>query len=290
MEQRDIHINDHINVSDTLLSAGGPERGYLGKDGKWHRGFRTSITAVSDLGEILFEEEQNTQVLGGAIHTLEALFGVKSELQIASLNQILGIANDGPDPTPEQKAQRSICLFGVGTSGAGDVIGSVKDVDYREREIGGMVPFRVTDQPLPANEAGKYHFRQVQPNGKTAYYLKSFDTAPEIKNLWADGEGGEDGTKVEDNPHESARKTPIDTFVEIKLTINSKDLREYFTEKGDVEAARFNTIALCVATPGTVGDGTKDFKDVIMYSKFNFNNEPLDLPKNITFYYRIYMS
>lgn len=286
MEAKHITLSDHITTRDYLTNG----RGYIGKDGKVHRGSRTSITAVDSLGQILFEKEENTQVLGGAIHTLEELFKVKSELQIDTLNDILNIANDGPELTPEQLAMTSICLFGVGTSGAGDVIGSVKDVDYRERELGEMIPMRVTDQPLPSNEADRYGFRKLQDNGKTASYLKTFDTEPIIKVLWADGEGGEDGTKVEDNPHESPRTTPIDTFIEMQLTITTKDLREYFTDRGNIEAARFNTIGLFTGVLGEVGDGTQDYRNVKLYSKFNFNNESLDLPKNITFYYRIFMS
>lgn len=280
------HLYDLMGISDEITKSKDTNITH----GSEHRGFRTSITAVSDLGEVLFEEEQNTQVLGGSISTLESLFGVKSKLDIEDLNTVLNIATGGPDLDEEQLKSQNICLFGVGIGGSGDTLGSVLDVDYKSRTLDGMIPLRVTDQPLLDNEAERYGFRKKNEDGTTSYYLKTFDAAPEIHVLWADGEGDEDGSAVEDNPHESPREDKIEAFVELRLTIDKKDLREYFESQGTSEVARFNTLGLFFATKGEVADGLQDYKGVRLYSKFNFNNEPLDLPKSITFYYRIYTS
>jgi len=175
-----ILLNDKLVLNDKIQCSFKP-----------HSLFKTKIIAghdlmkdkngVSQLGEVLFEQE-NMTVLGGALFTLTKLFGVDSPLSIESLNSIMNIANDGPVPDKFSK-DNVVCLFGIGIGGCGDSLTSVKDVKFYEREIMDMIPLRVTEESLTAEEQEKYWFRQTRPDGKTAYYLKKFEAVPEIKVL-----------------------------------------------------------------------------------------------------------
>jgi hypothetical protein len=251
--------------------------------------FRTKIIGYNELGEKLFESENNI-VIGGALYILEKLFGVRSSLTVDYLNDIMGIANTGTPITDIYPKDNVVCLFGVGIGGAGDSISSVKPVDFKEREIMNMIPFRYTDQPLASADANKYWFRKQNADGKTAYYLKKFETEPVIKALWKDAVGDEDGTEVQNGVHTSTRTEPIETFVELVLKINKNDCREWFEVNGNIEQARINSIGLFTGVLGTLADGSQDYKQVKLFSKLNINNEMLTLAKDLTIIYRIYTS
>lgn len=254
-------------------------------------GYDLSVDAkgMSQLGEVLFEEE-NQIVLGGALFTLEKVWGVQSPLTVAYLNDILGIANDGPPMIDVYPRENTVCLFGVGTGGCGDASTAVKDVKFQEREIVDMVPFRVVDTPLAGSEKDKYWFHKELNNGKHAYYLKAFESNPQIKVLWKDGTDDEDGTEVENGVENSSRTEGIETFVEMILNISKKDIREWFEMNGQIDQTRINSIALCTGAKGDLADGTKDYKQVKMFSKLNINNEMLVLAKDLTIIYRVYTS
>lgn len=253
---------------------------------------------VTRFGETVFETE-NMVELGGSIFTLEKLFGVKAKLNVQFLEDII------PDvKLPDEKPitefypkDTVVCLFGVGTGGAGESMTDVVPVRYHEREIKDMIPIRQTANELTADEAEKYWFRKtvtVDGAPKTAYYLKRFENDPEIKVLWRDAEGDDDGSEVQDNVHETpeSNTTPIETFVELVLKVNKKDVREYFQDSGNVEQTRINSIGLFTGIKHKVQDIPElyDYRQVKLFSKLNINNEMLTLAKDLTIVYRIYTS
>lgn len=247
---------------------------------------------VTQFGETVFETE-NMIVLGGSLFTLEKVFGITSPLTVDTLNNIMEIANTGTPITTN--TNNFVCLFGVGTGGAGESITDVKDVKYYEREIFDMIPIRQTENELSAADASKYWFKKtVDVDGvqKTAYYLKKFESEPEIHVLWRDAEGDEDGSEVDENVYQTpdSNTTPIETFIELTLKINKHDVREYFDDNGNIEVTRINSIGLFTGVKGTLEDGTEDYKNVKLFSKLNINNEVLTLSKDLTIAYRIYTS
>lgn len=281
---RNIKVTDTIRQRDVVESSSTQNPIF---EMNKHKGFRTQIDVRDDFGQLLFSTE-NRLVLGGALFTLEKLFGVPSPVKVDYLNDILGIATGGPNVTELYPKDTVVCLFGVGTGGAGDTITSVHDVSVTEREILEPIPFRYTDS-LTSEEEEKYWFAHPDGDtGKTAYYLKKFELTPEIRVLWDDAENDEDGTPVQSGVHTSTRTDEIETFVELTLRIDKKDLREWFEHNGEIEKARFNTIGLFTGILSDVGDGKLDYKQVKMFSKFNIHNEMLALSKGLTITYRIY--
>lgn len=280
MSNNVINVQDTIHNSDKLVSKLVPQ---MGGD---HKGFRTAIEVTNELGETIFT--QNSSVIGGSLWVLETLFGIKSDLQVASINEILGI--NAPEKEGQAPGLRSVCLFGIGTGGAPDTaIGKIFDVDFKAREIPATIPFRLTDQALSAVESQKYFGAKTLDSGKTAYYFKKFESTPRVQALWLDSESDdEDGTPVEANVHESAREEGIETFVEINLKLDKNDCREFFSEAGEIEKSRMNSIGLYIATPYVTTDDRIEYKDVRLFSLLNISTEPLSSAKELNFRYRVY--
>lgn len=279
-------LKDSMSAFDTIDTSGGVPKVIS----KQQKPLRTKVTGylgdnINPFDEKIFDEE-NQIVIGGALFILEKVFGVEPNLYVDYLNNIMGIATDGM--SNDLYADTHVCLFGVGVGGCGDSIRSVKDVNFVEREIFEMVPFRITDEDLNPSEQKKYFFKMEKDN-KTHYYLKTFEQQPVIKALWKDSDDqDEDGSEVEAGVHESTRTEPIETFVEMILKITKKDVRDYFELYGDIEQCRINSIGLFTGTKRNLSDGTTDYQQVKLFSKLNIPNEMLTLKKDLTIVYRIY--
>lgn len=279
-------LKDSMSAFDTIDTSGGVPKVIS----KQQKTLRTKVTGylgdnINPFDEKIFDEE-NQIVIGGALFILEKVFGVEPNLYVDYLNNIMGIATD--DMSTDLYADTHVCLFGVGVGGCGDSIRSVKDVNFVEREIFEMVPFRITDEDLNPSEQKKYFFKMEKDN-KTHYYLKTFEQQPVIKALWKDSDDqDEDGSEVEGGVHESTRTEPIETFVEMILKISKKDVRDYFELYGDIEQCRINSIGLFTGAKRTLADGTTDYQQVKLFSKLNIPNEMLTLKKDLTIVYRIY--
>ena len=202
-------------------------------------------------------------------------------------------------------------MWGIGIGGSGEAFGSVRDVKFYEREIGQngyttqMIPFRVTPAAIDDVDS-KYYLRKkmIYPNTSStdafySYYAKEFEVEPFIRTLLRDGAEGEDGSEVTDGVHDRQPTYEIETFVEMHLKLEKSDAREYFEYNGNIEQARINTIGLftgrkvAIDIQDSTGHkvGTRyDYKDVKLFSKFNFDNEALVNKKEINFTYRIYVS
>lgn len=279
-------LKDSMSAFDTIDTSGGVPKVIS----KQQKPLRTKVTGylgdnINPFDEKIFDEE-NQIVIGGALFILEKVFGVEPNLYVDYLNNIMGIATDGM--SNDLYADTHVCLFGVGVGGCGDSIRSVKDVNFVEREIFEMVPFRITDEDLNPSEQKKYFFKMEKDN-KTHYYLKTFEQQPVIKALWKDSDDqDEDGSEVEAGVHESTRTEPIETFVEMILKISKKDVRDYFELYGDIEQCRINSIGLFTGAKRNLADGTTDYQQVKLFSKLNIPNEMLTLKKDLTIVYRIY--
>ena len=273
-------LKDNINQKDIIK----PHR-IESKQGN----IRTKIIGLDTLTKEVLFESTNQIVLGGAMFILEKLFNVEAPITVDYLNNIMGIAAENPIEEKYPK-NTAVCLFGVGIGGCGDSSLSVVDVNFYEREIFDMVPFRVTDDELNEEDQTKYWFKRRESDGRTSYFLKTFEQDPVIKVLWKDGDEDEDGAEVSSGVHDTQRTEPIETFVELILKITKKDVREYFEINGNIEEARINSIGLFTGIKQPMSDGSEDYKQVKLFSKLNIPNEMLVMNKDMTIIYRIYTS
>lgn len=286
--------------------------------------------ALSYLDEPIFTTS-NMVPISGVQTILQMAFGVKGPINIDSLYTRHGIGI--PDevavpsflvPTNENiegpatlhpgiyQNGHIVQLFGLGITGTAENNITVHKVGYRETDIemeintadgkidAIMLPLRYTESELDPNERQKYFGKKLDPTtGKTGYYLKRFESFPEIKHVWRSSDI--DSSKVSevvatnDTIWDFSRDDALKSLVEIHFTVTQDDLKEYFNYKMDQpEAARFNTIALFDGRYSEVGkldsDQFGDYCNVHLFSKLNIPTEHVSLAKDLEFIYRIYGS
>ena len=248
------------------------------------------VTGLSQLGEIIFRKH-NQILMGGSLYGLEKMFDVPSSLTVEYLNNILGCGLTGPQITDRYPKDNKICLWTIGNGGAGASIDDVNAVLQQHRQLMGQIPFRVVDAPFEegSDEASKYYLMKRTDDGKYAYYAKTFEKDPVISALWKDAGDDKDGSPVVESDYNSTRTTPIETFAEVVLRLETVDLREYYNLYQAVAGTpRFNTFGLCSGIKSTEEDGRPEYKQVLQVSGLSFSNEPLHMEKDLFIRYRFY--
>ena len=97
-----------------------------------------------------------------------------------------------------------------------------------------------------------------------------------------------DGTPVDENVYTSENKQKVRTYVELAMSVNKYDFRDYYEATTGINNCEVNTISLLTAYPKTI-DGYTVYQDIQPLTKLNFSNESLrDLTKGIDITYQIY--
>ena len=277
-------------VSDTIIGAQESinelEKFEMRQGSKSPKGARihTELEFYNELGEHLFTDH-NELLLSGGLFTLSKISGVNPPITTKSINTDLSILASETNPGyTGPRREDVICGFMIGISGCSDTFDTVKPVEYKERTITSLVPFRKVEKTadLSTAERAKYHLKKENGNYYD-YYLKGFESTPVIK-----AEFDEPGfPAVPANVDESTSNKVINTYLQYTLKINAQDVRDYFKiSGGGLRKARVNTLAL---VHGYL-DGSGEYKGVRAFSKINFNNEPFDNEtKELTVIYKIYI-
>lgn len=328
MSKKTIKMQDKLCVSEDSVNIVTP--------GLWAKteveigyGYHENRFGKSFLDETI-ELAHNTVPISGVQTALQMLFNAQGPIPIPTLYDEMGIGlpNESHPPTflvpttpvlngsatterGMYEAGHFIQLFGIGVTGTAENNITVHKVGYRETAIemdimtpdgvvnGAMYPFRYTDSELDPQERQKYFGKKLDTStGKTAYYLKRFETTPQIKHIWKTEETMDSDIEVlvtPDTVFDFTRDDVINTFVEMRLQITRKDVKEFFNFKLDQpESCRINTIALYDGMYSETGkpDGEQfgDYTNVRLFSKLNIPTEPLSLSKDLEIIYRIYGS
>ena len=276
-----------------------------------------------------FSINENMVPIGGVEFTMEMLFGVQCpQFEIPTLFSETGIGlldslpvsdvnlryriPDTENGVAQYRYQlyrpgHLVNIFGIGITGTAENDVTVHPVDYREKSIfmsrvnadgltlnGDMIPFRYTYEQLSSTERQKYFGKYYDDEtGATAYYLKRFEVDPVIKHVWKTSTDEEDETLVSgaDVWDNTTGLNVVESFTEIILKINNKDVKDWFIHLEQPDRARINTIALFSgrfviddSIPGDYGD----YQDVRLFSKLNIPTEYLSLNKDLNIIYRIY--
>lgn len=277
------------------------------------------------LGKSFFNEpifgQENTVPIGGVQYAMEHIFGVKgTQIDIPTLYSETGIGLPdslaptetylSPDGTKSviYRYGHFVQLFGAGITGTAENDITVHPVDYREKSIdmskvttdgltlnGLMLPFRYTAETLNEVERKTYFGKKTDDEGITGYYLKRFESDPEIKHIWKTGDDVEDETLVSSSDvwQNNTGLNAIESFTEFIFKFNKKDIKEWFNHLEQEDRCRINTIALFTGRyvrdlndPADYGD----YQDVTMFSKLNIPVEYLVLNKDLYIIYRVYGS
>lgn len=280
---------------------------------------------INPLGKSTLEEtmfrQHNIVPIGGVSYVMEQMFGVgENQILVPTMYEKNGIGL--PNSTPPVESYQSptgdrsviyryghyVQLFGVGITGTAENDVSIYKPDYRENAIdiskvnvdgltvtGTMLPFRYTAETLNSIERKQYFGKKVDDKGITGYYLKRFESDPVIKHIWKSGEYIDEETLVPSSDvwTNAVGLNAVESFTEIILKVNRKDIKEWFINLDQADRTRINTIALFngqfVKDPSNPAD-YGDYRDVRLFSKLCINPEYLNLSKDLNIIYRVYGS
>ena len=293
-------LNDSFSVKDEIINAKHMPTLWAKTRVIGGYGLHKDRLGISQLNEVVFETE-NLVPLIGVQYAMESIFGVKGSINIPTINEHPYNNTEMPTigstkiftPTgnlPYAYGQK-VCLFGVGTGGAAE--NNITALDVRYNEIGintisypnNMIPFRYTNDSLAATDVNKY-YGKAQVNGVTAYYLKAFESDPEIFHVVKNtDEDNIEENLISSDYFKSDTSVSVESFAQITLAISKKDVREWFTAQGNTEVPRVNSIALFTAI---YDSDAKDYAQIQMFSKLNIPTETLSLKKDMNILYRVY--
>lgn len=296
-------IHDHLSMNDQISELTPWEKDMMNRG--YAPAYRGRIFEKDEFGNLTFKK-CNTVVLGGALTALEKLAGVRSALEIPRIDSIDGNAIENNSNTVGQELADQlnsfVCLFSVGIGGAENTFGVVHTPDFKQNIISGIVPFRLNttttlDVPglLPGpdnlNERKKYAGLVHVPNEGYRWYFKQFENPVTITTLAKNAPDiTKDGTQIKSDS--DLRNIPngvgVESFIQCELRIDPNDIRPYFEQCGDANMARYNTIALYTAKKSALSDDADAFSNIRLFSVVNFDNEPVKIPKESTYVYRIY--
>lgn len=246
-------------------------------------------------GRILFEgihdiepdhEGDNKVIVPGSILAARKFFpGVIPTITTPSYNDVLGLDNI-QSLTPTEEINASICLFAVGTDGCGTENSQVYDVDYTKWiDPTKLVPFqyRPTTSDLSAANREIYFGRKdITGADKIAYYAKAFNSTPELHIQYIDG------TNMDENLYSTDNNLGGEVYVEMKMSIEPEDCRDFPRETTGINSAKINTISLLTAYPKNI-NGYTVYQSIRPMTKYNFPNEPLiDETKGFDIVYDLY--
>jgi hypothetical protein len=235
---------------------------------------------VNIMGETIFEDDHNDIIITGSTFLLEQAFKLRSSFTMTTLSADLNV-NASILPDGSNVGQEYIFGFMVGTGGSGSVKGDIIAVNYTDKDLTQLVPFRTVPTVSDLSDADKAKYAMKKQVGNYyQYYTKKFEITPVIKHLFIDG------TEIPPNVNETGASKGIRIFTEMICDINSRDLREYFNvTSGNIDRCRVNTLGIVAGIPTAGGE----FACVRMIAKINFNDFMLrDLESGLRFTYKMY--
>ena len=236
--------------------------------------------------KVVLFEGWNKVILPGSFFTMRKHFpDIKVPVKLPTYNEVLDLDNTIA-LTEREKADEQVFLFAMGTDGCGPEGSQVYDVDYTKWiDKDHLVPFRycISDNDLSDEQRQLYFGRKALPElDRVAYFFKGFDSDPISKCIYMDG------TPVDENVYTSENKMKVRTYVELTMSVDKYDFRDYYEATTGINNCEVNTISLLTAYPKTI-DGYTVYQDIQPLTKYNFSNESLrDLTKGIDITYQIY--
>lgn len=154
--------------------------------------------------------------------------------------------------------------------------------NYKSRSLYNAIPFRMSNDGTVIDERkyfGKYTTSGNSP--VTSYYVKKFDAPdPHIVHVWASGNNDD---IVDDTVFSSTSSLAIESYVEINISINSDDVRGYFTSTGTTP--RINEIGL---VSGWYNEKLNDYEALRLFTHFTRPAIVLDGGDSVEAVYRLY--
>lgn len=182
------------------------------------------------------------------------------------------------------------CVFGfmMGEGGAKEDNVTAIAPDYKRRNIFNPIPFRMSNDGSPIPE-GKYFGKIDSYSGSshvdtiTSYYIKKFDSPPpRIIHAWVT-KNYDEFQIVNDTVFASTSSVPIESYVEMNLSISKLDGRGFFTSTHTTP--RFNELGLVT---GWYNPIKMDYEQLRLFTHIVRPNIMLTEEDSIDIIYRLY--
>jgi len=191
------------------------------------------------------------------------------------------------NPGVNISAMHHIFGFMMGDGGAKEDNMTALATDYKRRTLFHAIPFRMSNDGSNIPE-GKYFgkastYSDGSSDQTSSYYIKKFDKpAPHIVHAWASDNKNELNV-VDDSVYASTSSTPIESYVEMCLSVDESDGRGDFTSTNSIP--RVNEFALVA---GWFNRAKNDFEQLIAISHFTRPSIALSTNDSIEAIYRLY--
>lgn len=241
------------------------------------------IVRCHETKEIIFTKP-NKLILPGAGFLARALFDLPGTEVTPSYNTALNLDNTIYTTVPT--GVNKVCLFAVGMDGCGRENSQVAEEDYRKwiDPVTGLVPFqyRPLNKDISDSARKDVYFGRKTLAAYYAYYFKTFDSAPQLMQQFSDG------TPIDNTIYSTTSSLPVETIVNMQMSVTPDDCRDSFIQTTGINDARINSISLCTAWAKSI-NGYNVYQDIRPATKLNFPNECLiDLKKGIDIDYSVY--
>lgn len=275
-----IKLKDIESIEDKLIISNIKKKVYS-QLGSGVKGTRIRLKNL-ETGEV--SELHNKVVISGSVATASNLFTIDPPIALPTYNVALGLENS-VEQTPENMPL--ICLFGVGDDGCGVLDSDVFAPSYVDRIApSNLYPFRYIangEHDIDPSEREIYYGRKVDDSGNIYYFFKAFNNQPQLYLRYTDGTEITPATM-----YNVVTTQEAECFVQLDLSINRLDFREYFDQVLGWDKARISSLSLMYAWY-TESDGYKWYQDIIPFTKLNFSYEKLvDSTKALSFEYSLF--
>ena len=178
-------------------------------------------------------------------------------------------------------AMNFIFGFMIGDGGSREDNMTAIAPDYKRRSLFRAIPFRMSNDGYPIPNS-KY-FGKSTADDITSYYIKKFDNpAPRIIHTWVTDNPNEISI-VDDTVFASTSSIPIESYVEMNLSVSEYDGRGFFTSHNT--SPRINEFAL---VSGWYNKDKDDYEAIRMFTHFTRPSITLAENDSIEAIYRLY--
>ena len=276
-----ISLKDIENIQDKLLNSD-IRKAVSDRVGTGVKGTRIRMKNL-ETGEV--KELHNKVVISGSVATASNLFIIDPPVDLPTYNEALDLENSVYHEIPQNA--KLICLFGIGDDGCGTLDSDVYYPSYVDRiPPEKLFPFRyipVGYPDLDDSERETYYGRKVNDDGSICYYFKAFNNDPQLYLRYTDGTEITPATM-----YNAVTSQEAECYVQLDLSVNRVDFREYFEHVLGWDKARISSLSLVLAW--YTDDGVyKWYQDIIPFTKLNFSYEKLvDSSKALAFEYALF--
>lgn len=191
------------------------------------------------------------------------------------------------NPGVNISALNHIFGFMMGDGGAKEDNMTALATDYKRRTLFHAVPFRMSNDGSKMPEGKYYGKAATYSDGSSdpiySYYIKKFDQpAPHIVHAWV-SDNVHELNVVDDSVYSSTSSTPIESYVEICMSVDDMDGRGYFTSTNSIP--RINEFGLVA---GWYNREKMDYEAITMFSHFTRPSISMGVNDSIEAIYRVY--